>query len=322
MTTSYSVKDAKLCVEAIKSVSFCQGECNTDEAYNQLVTLNKNGNLERAVSSTRKQLINKTAKLKKERNTLNNKITQFYDEQDRLKQLLREKEKALREEEEKLRKAEQELKDTEAELERQRENERRLRRRSGYVLLFGVFASTVVGAMTFGAGAAPTAALAVAGGGSAAAAAIAAVVIAITALLSKMSDLQKEIKRRNREIDTLHEQISALKISIAKNESEIQDCKEELQKNEMKIKDLEPELARLQQSEYFEVEADNFCQLFQLYVTEDSERTKRLQSIAQKAQEERNITILRTDGTVTVAKSFIEALEEVAIKHGKVLSLN
>ena len=176
--------------------------------------------------------------------------------------------------------------------------------------------------MTFGAGAAPTAALAVAGGGSAAAAAIAAVVIAITALLSKMSDLQKEIKRRNREIDTLHEQISALKISIAKNESEIQDCKEELQKNEMKIKDLEPELARLQQSEYFEVEADNFCQLFQLYVTEDSERTKRLQSIAQKAQEERNITILRTDGTVTVAKSFIEALEEVAIKHGKVLSLN
>ena len=314
-----------VCAEAVKGAICSQRDTQTEKALEWLDSLHRNSSYLQQLSQ--EKMVNLEAKiegLKKSNAELETRkcglecsISKLNVEKAQAERTCRHKRQELSREEDELGDARRRLRDSQQELKKAEMQKEAIKSGCGKAAPVVVGGAIALGLVTFGVGGILTSAAAAA----ASASALTAIVSVIAAAESKVKAIREEIQNQESDIDRIKTELTKINNILTDKESKKQNYREQIATNKQDAQDLHQKITTLKQSVAFEMEALLFCQLFQLSVTRAGERTERLQKIVCKAQEERRIKILRADGTITIAKTFVDAWEEVTVKQGQAIEI-
>jgi len=253
-------------------------------------------------------------KLAKEAEEMRNEIEQLENEEQRFKlevsslasrkasaeRNLQSNERSLTQKRSQLAEEEKRLSDAEWDLKKAKEKEAK-------VAAAAVAGGILVGAFTFGVG------------GILAGAAVGGTTAAIiNNIEGRCRDARREIRRWKSDIDSTEGSIHSCRDSIRQYERDIQSYRQRLSDNERAAATTHNKITVLVKSKEFCDTSHDFWTEFTALSKTATEKTDRLEKLVGKVVERGNFKVLRANGTVVLATSFVEAWEEV-IKRGRIM---
>ncbi len=202
-----------------------------------------------------------------------------------------------------LREAERRLSNAESDLRSAKEKEK-------VTMVTAVGVGTVVGLLTFGVGGLVVGAAVGVGAG----ALINEAEHRVRSAKNYVSNRKDDISRKNQELDSINRSLNEVNINIRKYEGVIS-------RNAARVREIQREIGAIKKSTKLCLEAVHFWDLFSNASDNAMGITERLGKIMKKVTQTRNLKIMRANGTVTKAKSLLEAWNEVQKIGGKVLAI-
>ena len=194
------------------------------------------------------------------------------------------------------------LSDAESELRRAKEKEK-------VAMTTAVTTGVVVGLFTFGIGGA-----AIAG---AAAAGITALVQEIEGKVKKARD---KIRSRENDVSRAQSAISSSQQALSNIQCKISDYNGRIATTERRMKEVHDKISENKPTLAVHRQALELWELFAQASENAAETTQRLEKIIQKANEKQNLKIVRSNGTIKIAESVVEAWEEISFHQGRITS--
>lgn len=282
---------------------------DAEVAVKHLSMLQDNGrSLQEFAEERKKQLLIKEKQLNDEMAELESQKCSYESSISRLNDNKRQAEVRLSSQRQALTHAENELRDAENSLSSARSELRRAKEKEKGAMTTAVVTGVVVGLFTFGVGGAAV--------GGAMGAGIAAL---INELEGKVERAEGKIEYRKADVRRANDEIRSTSSSLNSIEREISDYRSRISNNESRMKDIHKKITSVLDSIAFQKEASDFWKMFTLASEMATERTERLQQIVDKAMKKKNLKILRSDGTITIAETFVDAWEEVTVKEGQIM---
>ena len=304
------VVEGQKCIEAAQTVfNLITTQKEADVAVNRLSMLKETGRSlqdfaednKRELLSKEKQLNNELATLESQKYSYESAVSRLTDEKRRAEGRLYSQRRLLADAEAELRRAEESLDHAKRELRRAKEKEKA-------AMTTSVVTGVVVGLFTFGVGGAAV--------GGALGAGVAAL---INELEGKVKRAQSNIQCKRADIDRANGEIRSTSSTLSNIEREITNNRSLIASNKKRISNIHDKITSVVNSIAFQKEAADFWKMFTEATERATERTERLRRIVDKAAKKKNFKILRSDGTITIAKTFVEAWEEVTIKEGQIM---
>ena len=298
------------CIKAAQTVvKLITTQKDADEAVNHLSRLQDSGrSLQDFAEENKQKLFIKEKQLNSELATLE---SQKYSYESTVSRLTEEKNRAegrLYTQRRLLTDAENELHRAKESLDRARSELRRAKEKEKAAMTTSVVTGVVVGLFTFGVGGAAV--------GGAMGAGIAALV---NELEGKVKRAERNIQYKQADVDSANDDIRSTSSTLSNIQSEISNYRSRISSNKQQISNIHNRITSVVNSIAFQKEAADFWKMFTEAAERATERTERLQQIVDKAAKKKNFKILRSDGTITIAKTFVEAWEEVTIKEGQIM---
>lgn len=298
------------CIEAAQSAfNFITTQSDAEVADKHLSTLQDSGRfLQEFAEESKDKLLIKEEQLNNELVTLESQkfsyestISRLNYEKNRAQERLSSQRRKLTEAENELYRAKESLSNAEFELKQARIEETQTMMKTAIV-------GGVLGLVTFGVGAV--------GVSSAVGGLIGA---KIAELEGKVKQAESNIQYRKLDIERTHNEIRSISSSLKSIECEISNHRSWISNNERQKRDIHDKITSVVNSIAFQKEAANFWKMFTEAAERATERTERLQKIVDKAAKKENFRILRSDGTITIAETFVEAWKEVTIKECQIM---
>ena len=150
-------------------------------------------------------------------------------------------------------------------------------------------------------------------------------VFAGAAAWSAVDDAKEEVKRIERQIASAQSSISSLEGEVSRAESAVSSLQSEVSNHktmlagtQTKVQKVHESITKVLKSLEFHDRDVEFWQVFGKACVHATEWTQRLWGIVEMAAAEEDWKIMRADGTIIIAKSFIEAWEEIYVKQGQI----
>jgi chromosome segregation ATPase len=191
------------------------------------------------------------------------------------------------------------LADAEADLRRAREKE-------AATMTTAVTTGLVVGLFTFGIGGV------IAGAGVGA-----GIAALINEIEGRVDKAKSRIRSRESDVSSAQNAISSTQQSLSNIQCRISDYNGRITTNERRMMELHKKISENKPSLAVHRQALELWGLLAQASENAAGSTKRLGEILQKADKKQNMKIVRSNGTVTIAKSFVEAWEEISFNEGR-----
>ena len=134
----------------------------------------------------------------------------------------------------------------------------------------------------------------------------------------RVDETKSTLSRRKNERDSAKRSLDTSRNKLPPILQQITEYEAKIKENKVISGQKHEEIGAVKKSIVFVKESVNFWEDFLLAAQYAENRTERLKSIVQKAEEMVNLTILKADGTIMVAISFVDAWEAL-VTHGKVM---
>lgn len=299
----------QLCIYAAENVCdlvYTQGD--TNEAIRKLSALQDHGKelqkgAETATSelkAERKELEEEMARLNAEKQKYEATVANLKAEKQRVEANYAGQQQILSNAESDLRSAESRLRDAEHDLKRAREKEKDVK-------VAAITTGVVVGLFTFGLGGAIAGTAVGAGIGE-----------LINDSEGRVSSAKSDRARKINDIERITGEKKRIYDSLSQYPAQINDYSRRISTNEERAKGKHNEISIIKKKIAIEEEAAHIWELFTLASEHATERSQRLEEVVRRAREKQNIKILRSDGSITIANSFMEAWKELA-KQGQIM---
>lgn len=260
--------------------------------------------LKRVAEETKENLAMKEQELQKEMSALNVEVQNHQSTITRLDQEKSQAEGKQRVQEQRLSDAESELREAESRLSSAERDLNKAKDKKAAAIAGTVTGTVALTVLTFGLGTAAGASV-----GAASIAAITAVIIetqkAVDRARSNVRHKKDDIERARRELSNTNSSLYSIKQEISTYQGKISAKRREIDAIHEKISAIKKTIT-------FQLKSIHFWKLFTFASENASERTNRLKMIVSKAAEKENLKIMRSNGTITVANSFLEAWKEVS----------
>ena len=205
--------------------------------------------------------------------------------------------------------AESDLRDAKAMLSDAQSELRRAKEKEKATMTTAVTTGVVVGLFTFGIGGLAA--------GAAVGAGIAALINETEGKVDRARDRirnrESDISRAERGIQSIGQAISGITREIEEYRGRIANTQRSLNEVHQKIGENKPTMA-------LHRTAMELWDLFAMASEDATGTTQQLESILEKANEEQNLKIVRSNGTIKIAKSVVEAWEEISFYQGRIAS--
>ena len=164
--------------------------------------------------------------------------------------------------------------------------------------------------------------LVVTGGVATAVLAPAVVATATGAAISSQDadDAQKIVDSKNSQISRLEGEINNTNSTLSSTQSQIESYKRQIEENVRKAKEVHDKITSVKSTIAFVMETEGLWNMFDVAVERACERTDHLKGIMDKAIEKKCFKILRSDGTIVIIDSFVDAWVEVSVKQGQIVA--
>lgn len=258
-------------------------------------------NKEKSVAKER-ELEDEIIHLTGERDKYDLKVSQLNDEKRNKEYERSQQETALSNAESDLRDAKTMLSNAESELRRAKEKEKA-------TMTTAVTTGVVVGLFTFGIG------------GLAAGAAVGAGIAAlINEAEGRVDKARERIRNRENDKGRASRTIQSLEQAISRIKSEIADYNTRIENTKRTLDEVHQKITENKLTMALHRKAMELWGLFAMASEDATEATQQLESILEKANEEQNLKIIRSNGTIKIAKSVVEAWEEISFYQGRITS--
>ena len=305
-TDSVAVMVAKgqECIKAAQTaLNLIMTQGDTENAIKQLSLLLDDGRSlqdfaeesKKKLELKEKELKNKMTTLESQRSSYESNTSRLNFEKNQAETRLSTQHRLLTEAKNELRCAEKSLNDARSELRRAKEKEKA-------AMTTSVVTGVVVGLFTFGVGGAAV--------GGALGAGIAAL---INELEGKVERAESNIQNRKANVGQANNEIESISSSLRNIECEIGNYRSWISNNERQMKDVHNEITSVLDSIAFQKEVVEFWKKFTEVAERATERTELLKWIVNRAAKKENLQILRSDGTIVIAITFMDAWEEVPL---------
>lgn len=304
------VAKGQFCIETARTAyDLIYTKSDAKEAEKQLSLLQDSGKYLQQIAEERSQNMAETERrLKKENSELESQkqcydstISRLTNDKYSAQCRLNSQRRALEENKNELHKAESQWIDAHDELDQAREKEH-------IVQTVSVVGGIALGLVTFGIG------------GFVAGAAVGAGVGAlINELEGKEGRAQRAVQRKKTDIERVQAEISVTETALSNLRSEINAHARRLADNQTRLQKVHDEVTRVLKAIAFQKRAVEFWQLFTQACGNATERTQRLKTIVARAAEKENVRVLRSDGVITIAETFVDAWEEISVKQGQIM---
>ena len=303
------IAKGKLCIQTARDAynSITAGsDAATTPIVQQLEALQENGNFltqnakQRmiALNEEENDLQQKMASIQQEKQHFLKIVDQLKQSKDNVEKELEQLEIKVATSEKDLMQAQKVVQDAEGALSSAQHRARRKKRRGK--LLGGVVGGLVAGPIGVVVGAA--------GGGA----------ISHEQAKGRVDAAKSTLSRRRNERDSAKRSLDTTRDKLPPILQQITEYEAKIEENEVISGQKHEEIGAVKKSIVFVKESVNFWEDFLLAAQYAENRTERLKSIVQKAEEMVNLTILKADGTIMVAISFVDAWEAL-VTHGKVM---
>lgn len=247
----------------------------------------------------------KMAGLQQEKQQLLTIVDQLRQSKTKVEEELKQHETKVRQLEQDLVQAQQEVQNAEGALNSAHHHVRRKKKKGGWL---GGIGGAALGFVVAG----PVGAVVGAGAGATAGGAISA-----DAAQRRVDQARSTLSRRTAEKDAAMRNVESTKQKLPSILQEIAGYEAKINQNQVISDQKHKEIGVVKKSVAFVMESIEFWEIFLLAAQHATSRTERLKSIVQKAEKTVNLSILKTDGTITVARSFVDAWEALATQ-GKI----
>ena len=301
---------AKNWIEAAKNAIYT--ESVAIRANQQLISLQDSGKELQRVSEVRKkelsvqleQLHADMSSLQSKKNSYECSISAQSQDRDRAQHMLESQQGELSQIKQELSDAYSRLHDAECDLHRQ---ERKKKTMTTTAVTVGV-AAVVLGIFTGGVGAVALAPMT-------AATATGAVISS-----KKVDEAKRTVNRKNSDISRLEGDIRNTNSTLSSTQSQIESYKRQIEENVRKVKAVHDKITSAKSTIAFMMETEELWNMFEMAVEKACERTERLKGIMGKATQKKSFKVLRSDGTIIIIDSFVDAWVEVSMKQGQIVA--
>lgn len=302
----------KECIKAAQmAFNLITTQKDADVAVKHLTTLKDNGRfLQEFAEEEKKRLLIKETRLNDEMANLESEKCSFESTISSLNYNKRQAESRRSSQQRLLTEAQNELRCAEDDLSSARSELRRAKEKEKGAMTASVVSGVVVGLFTFGIGGAAV--------GGALGAGIAAL---INELEGKVRRAEGKVQNKKADVERAKDELRSTEDSLDRIERDINNYRSRISSNERKKEATHDKISSVINSIAFQKEASDFWEMTTLASERATERTERLQRIVEKAAKKKNFKILGSDGTITIAESFLDAWNEVTIKEGQVMFL-
>ena len=292
------VAKSQLCITAAKKAyDLIYTQKDAKEAVQHLSSLQDVGrSLQKVAEENKEDLLSKEDKLQKDMSRLNTEkeqhelsVARLNDDKYRVETKLKTEERLLSEAENELRKAEERLDAAKSELRRAKEKEK-------VVGVASVAGGIALGLVTFGIGGLVA--------GSAVGAGVATL---INNLEGKARNARHELSRRGDDLKNAKREVGETRDKLSNIQQELSYYKGKISDYERKVGAVHDEITVIRKTIAFQKESLHIWDLFTQATESATERTERLKKLVSKAAEKKNFQILRRDGSITIAESFVDA---------------
>ena len=278
------------------------------EAAKYLAALEEDGEqLQRAAKEAKHDFMEQEEKLRKEMAQLEVDEQRFECQVSSLRSSkscaeckLKDQERALSDACSQQSQAEGRLRNAESELSSAREKE-------AAIAIASVASGLLLGAVTLGLGGLAIGAVA----GSATA------TIAIVAE-GRVKDAKHDIRRCCTDVEASKKCVLSTRDTVSSIQRDIDAYQQKIQVNKREASTRHEKVTGIMKSIEFSEMSINFWEDFKTVSKHATKRSERLKALVNKATKKDNIRVLRTNGTVIIAESFVEAWEEV-LKKGQIM---
>lgn len=304
LSTSLSAR-GKHCVETAREAHSSLTEKRAaSEVIAHLETLKQDGKhlLKTAndqkdkLSVEERDLLAKQTKLEGDKNEIETKIGKLHQDKSAVDKKHAQQEATLKDRDNSLKRAQKDLQDAEHALSKAKKKRKKKKKRGG--LLGGIVGGIIGGPI----GAIAGGLLGNELGGS----------------KGKVDGAKNNVQRRKAELTSAQKELGTTKQSLATIQKSIKDFQIKIGEVGKQRDTKHNEIGAVRKLLAFQQKSIVFWELFIKAAEHADGRTERLKSIVDKAAEKEDLKILRADGTVTVAKSFLEAWEAIAT-NGKIM---
>lgn len=283
-------------------------ESEANDAKNSLAALKEDGEqLQKAAKEAKedfmeqgRKLKNEMAQLEAEEQSFESTVSSLTSSKSAAEYQLQNQERALSETRSQQSQAENRLRSAESDL-------RSAKKKEKDVAVASVAGGIVVGLLTFGVGGLAVGALA--GGATAA---------IINNCEGKVRDARRDISRCHSDVESSERSVRSTRDRVSNIGSEISDYQRRIQHNKQEAIKRHEKVSRVMKSIDFSEKSIDFWEDFTTVSKSATERSERLERLVNKAIKKENYRIMRANGTVTIAQSFVEAWEEVS-KKGQIM---
>lgn len=311
MSNNQLVLKGQACIQAAKGAyDLIYTEKDTKKAVECLSVLKQDAKLlQKAAEESKKEGAAEERELEKEIDRLTKEKDSYDMTVSRLNKERKDEEYKLSQQRQTLSNAESDLRDAQSLLADAESELRRAKEKEKVAMAAAVTAGVLVGLVTFGIGGA-----AVAG---AAAAGITALVHEIEGKVDKARD---KIGSRKNDISRAQSAISSSQQTLSNIERKISDYNGRIANTERQMKEVHEKISENKPTLAVHRQALELWELFAQASENAAETTERLEKIIQKANEKQDLKIITSNGTVKIAKSVVEAWEEISFNQGRITS--
>lgn len=306
MSNNELVLKGQACIQAAKNAyDLITTHKNTKKAIRYLSALKEDGKLlQRVAEENKEKSVVKEQELEKELDSLTRQKHSHELTVSQLSSEKRDQEYKLQQQRQKLSNARQDLSDAQTLLS---DAESKLREAKDKKLKVGL-TSAAVGLFT--------------GGPIGLAAGVAVGAVLISKIEDKCRDARKTIRDKEDDIWRAERDIRSSNHCLSDVQHKISDCSEQILRNERGAMRLHNKITENKETLATEREALRLWELFMQASETATGRTERLEQrleqIVQIANTEKKLKIIRSDGTLTVANSVMEAWQEISLMQGQI----
>ncbi len=131
----------------------------------------------------------------------------------------------------------------------------------------------------------------------------------------KVKGAKKNLERRRSKLQSVQKAASGAKKALSDVQTKIKQHESKIQATQQQVDAKHKEIGSVKSSIVLLRKSTNFWELFVVAAENAEERTTALKRVVDQAAEQKDYEILREDGTITKAKSFIEAWGIIATDH-------